>query len=136
LLASSGDDVDSTISGKLGIGRDSGICSGVSSGTGVAISVGDISGAAVVLGATARGRVCGPGLIGRTASKYCVSAGDRVSVGVTVVAGTVVSLGEGTTVALSGGGGLADEIGVSVGETVGEAPAPLCFFRGVEVGVG
>ena len=67
------------IDGKLGIGRETGASVGVDVGTGVwvgvganvAVKLGVIAGVGVIFGA-ARRRERGPGLIGRTGSKYWV----------------------------------------------------------------
>lgn len=101
------------ISPKLGIGLDSGISSGVSSGSGVAVSLGTggICGAGTILGKLRSG---GPGLIGRTGSKYWVRGGD---------AAWMVSVGSGVSpydgigdAPSSDGDGVSDEIGVGVGD--------------------
>lgn len=71
-----GDTAGLIIGGRLGIGRETGVSagavviSGVCVGIGVAVIV-DVIGGDVVLG-VARRRERGPGLIGRTGSKYWV----------------------------------------------------------------
>src|ERR1700730_18521844 len=59
------------IGGKLGIGLDSGISSGLTviSGTGVPVAT-DGVGVSLILLDAPRDRARGPGLIGRTGSKY------------------------------------------------------------------
>jgi len=68
-----GDTAGLIIGGKLGIGRETGVSAGV--GVGVCVGIGvavivDVMGG-VVFG-VARRREWGPGVIGRTGSKYCV----------------------------------------------------------------
>lgn len=79
-----------SVCGKLGIGRDSVGSSGESSGSGVTVSPAGgltaFSGARIIRGAV---RPRGPGLIGRTGSKYCgsgVSAGIGSKLSVEIVA--------------------------------------------------
>ena len=125
--------------GRLGIGRDAGSPLGWSGNT---VIVGN--GVACVSGAARRGTVPWPrdgGLIGRTASKYCVpdlAAG--VGVCATVAVGAITSSASTAEVAL-GSGVEPDDAGVSVGEAVGDLVAgadveALFFFRGFGVGVG
>jgi hypothetical protein len=95
-------------------------------------------------------RECGPGLIGRTASKYWVrppparvggvsSAGDGASGGVSLGCAIAVALTDGDGVIEGSGVPLGEEAGVSftvgggVTDGVGEA---FFFFRGFGVGVG
>jgi hypothetical protein len=142
---------------RLGIGRETGVSvgvgalTGVSIGVGVAVAVGIgvVFGARIIFGLGLR-RERGPGLIGRTASKYCVRP-SPARVGVLVSgadgAGSGVSFGCAVAVALTDGDGvidgsgvpLDDEVGVSLadgdGVTDGDGEA-FFFFRGFGVGVG
>ena len=122
------------ISGKLGIGRKGGISVGSGVRLGVRVGVvcdvtvgtGVISGIGVIRGVTRR-RQPGPGLIGRTGSKYCGRAPcDSVrctSTGTEGVAGAgEVSAGE----LAAGSSGLGETVGV----------AEILLFGGFGVGVG
>src|SRR5437879_1134521 len=139
--------------GRLGIGRKSGVSvgSGVSTGVEVAVGItvavalGVISGVGVILGVVRR-RERGPGLIGRTGSKYWVSpcsarvarlvsaspgTGRAVSLGCAVADGgteaTGVSAGEIPDVSLGDSAAIGDTVGV------GEV---FLFLRCFGVGVG
>ena len=70
-----GDNGGLIIGGRLGIGRETGVSAGVVVVSGVCVGIGvaviaDVMGGAVL--GVARRRERGPGLIGRTGSKYCV----------------------------------------------------------------
>lgn len=73
LAVADGDDL--IIGGRLGIGRETGVSVGVGVLTGVSIGVGVVVtvgiGVRIIFGVEYR-RERGPGLIGRTASKYWV----------------------------------------------------------------
>jgi hypothetical protein len=151
------DGEDFIIGGRLGVGRETGVSvevgvlTGVSIGVGVAVVVGTggVFGATIIFGLALR-RERGPGLIGRTGSKYWVRPSPaRVGVLVSAADGTGVgvSLGCPVTVAITDGDGVIDgsgvppgeEVGVSFadgdGETVGVGEA-LFFFRCFRVGAG
>jgi len=100
----------------------------------VIVGIGLVFGAAIIFGLGFR-RERGPGVIGRTASKYCVFP-SRTRVGVLVSAadgaGGGVSLGCAVAVALTDGDGVIDESGVSLGE---EVDVSLADGDGVIVGV-
>jgi len=131
------------IGGKLGIGRETGVSvgvgvsTGVSIGMGVAVVVGTgvIFGMGIILGVELR-RERGPGLIGRTGSKYCVwpcSARVGVLDSTAAGAGGGVPRGCAVDVVLTGGDGLIDGSGVPLGE---EVDVSLADGDGVIVGVG
>jgi hypothetical protein len=148
---------DLIIGARLGIGRETGVSVGVGVLTGVSIGVGVtvVTGIGVDFGATiifgvGLRRERGPGLIGRTASKYCVrtssarvgvlvSVVDRVAAGDSLACAVAVALTDDDGVIDGSGlpfGGeaavsLADRVGATAG--VGEA---LLLFRGFGVGVG
>ena len=70
-FSATGDAVDLVTGGRLGVGLSSGVSSCTTSGLGISAGLGE----AVTLGARIIGtvRLRGPGLIGRTGSKYCAS---------------------------------------------------------------
>ena len=151
-----GEDASLIGGGRLGIGGETGVSVGVgvlaevSIGVGVAVvvGIGVVFGARIIFGLGLR-RERGPGLMGRTASKYCVRPSpDRVGVLSPAAdgAGGGVSLGCPFAVALTDSDGVIDGSGVAFGEVgvsladgdgvmvgVGE---PFFFFRGFGVGVG
>jgi hypothetical protein len=124
---------------------------GVSIGVGVAVVVGTgvVFGVRIILGVELR-RERGPGLIGRTGSKYCVSlCSARVGILDSAAAGTGggVSRGCAVAVALTDGDGVIDGSGVPLGEEIGVSLADgdgvivgggeaFFFFRCFGVGVG
>jgi hypothetical protein len=128
-----------------------GVSTAVSIGVAVAVvsGIGVDFGAAIIFGLGLR-RERGPGLIGRTASKYCVRlSAARVGVLVSVAEGAATDASLGCTVAVApiDTDGVIDATGVSPGEevdvslagrvgaTVGVGEA-LRLFRGFGVGVG
>ena len=121
LVLGTRDDAGSAAGGKLGVGRSSPVASDAISGGGVGVMVGT----GIVCGVLIT-CVCewGPGLIGRTASKFCqsgvrASTGDSVSIDAFASGlGTGVSPYEGTAGALASGEGellRCDLLGVGVG---------------------
>jgi hypothetical protein len=136
------------IGGRLGIGRETGVSAGVgvlfgvSIGVGVAVVAGTgvVFGVRIILGVELR-RERGPGLIGRTGSKYCVwLCSARVGILDSAAAGAVaVALTDGDGVIDGSGVPLGEEIGVSLpdgdGVIVGVVEA-FFFFRCFGVGVG
>lgn len=131
------------IGSRLGIGRETGISVGVGVLTGVSIGVGVagvvgtgvVFGVRIILGVELR-RERGPGLIGRTGSKYCVwlcSARVGILDSAAAGAGGGVSRGCAVGVALTDGNGVIKESGVPVGEAVGVS---FVDGDGVIVGVG
>jgi hypothetical protein len=151
------DGEDLIIGGRLGVGLETGVSVGVGVLTGVSIGVGvaDVVGIGVVFGARiifglGLRRERGPGLIGRTASKYCVrpsparvgvlsSAADGAGGGVSFGCAVAVALTDGDGVIDGSGVPLSEEVGVSFadgdGVTDGAGEA-FFFFRGFGVGVG
>ena len=140
------------IGGRLGIGRETGVSvgvgvlTGVSIGVGVAVVVGSgvVFGVRMILGVELL-RERGPGLIGRTGSKYCVwLCSARVGILDSAAAGAgggavAVALADGDGVIDGSGVPLGEEIGVSLpdgdGVIVGVVEA-FFFFRCFGVGVG
>ncbi|HWY50149.1 MAG TPA: hypothetical protein VNW72_01575 [Chthoniobacterales bacterium] len=118
-------------------------------GVAVVVGTGVIFGMGIILGVDLR-RERGPGLIGRTGSKYCVwPCSARVGVLDSTAAGAGGGVPRGCAVAvvLTGGDGLIDGSGVPLGEEVGVSLADgdgvivgvgevFFFLRGFGVGVG
>ena len=131
------------IGGRLGVGRETGVSAGVGvlAGVSIAVGVAVVVGTGVVFGANiifglGLRRERGPGLIGRTASKYCVrSSPARAGVLVSAAdgAGVGVSLGCAVAVAITDGDGGIVGSGVPLGE---EAGVSFADGDGVIVGVG
>ena len=114
-----------------------GVSTAVSIGVAVAVvaGIGVDFGAAIIFGVELR-RERGPGLIGRTASKYCVRpSAARVGVRVSVADGAAAgaSLGCAVAVAPIDADGVIDATGVSPGE---EVDVSLAGKVGATVGVG
>lgn len=105
------------------------------------VGIGVVFGAAIIFGLGLR-RDRGPGVIGRTASKYCVFpslARVGLLVSATDGAGGGVSLGCAVAVALTDGDGVIDGIGVSLADGDGVIVGvddTFFFFRCFGVGVG
>ena len=123
-----------TIGGRLGVGLETGVSvgvgvlTGVSIGVGVAVvvAIGVVFGVRIIFGLGFR-RERGRGLIGRTASKYCVLVSAAGG------AGGGVSLDCAVAVALTDGDGMIDGSGVPLGE---EVAVSLADGDGVIAGVG
>src|ERR1700751_5444186 len=129
-----GDALDAATGGRLGVCLSFGFTSSEISGVGIAISLGKAvacgGGNIVAL------RLGGPGLIGRTGSKYCVSGG-FVAVGAKGSSATLDStLGNGVSAYVGIVALCSAEAGVSPAYGVGEGELLLCDLRGVGVAVG
>jgi hypothetical protein len=129
-----GDSAGLIIGGRLGVGLEAGVSLGVGVLTGasigaevaVVVAIGVAFGVRIIFGLGFR-RERGRGLIGRTASKYCVLVSAAGG------AGGGVSLGCAVAVALTDGEGVIDGGGVPLGE---EVAVSLADGDGVIAGVG